>query len=59
MQLFYAPHIESETYILNLDESKHCVRVLRKKKGDFVQLVDGKGAFIQLLFQTQILNNAF
>lgn len=43
MQLFYAPHIESETYTLNLDESKHCVRVLRKKKGDFVQLVDGKG----------------
>lgn len=43
MQLFYAPHIQSETHILNLDESKHCVRVLRKKKGDSVQLVDGKG----------------
>ena len=43
MQLFYAPHIQSETHILNLEESKHCVRVLRKKKGDSVQLVDGKG----------------
>lgn len=44
MQLFYAPNINTQTYILDKDESKHCITVLRKQKGDFVQLIDGKGS---------------
>jgi 16S rRNA (uracil1498-N3)-methyltransferase len=47
MQLFYTPDIDaaSETYYLNEEESKHCVRVLRLQPGDQVQLIDGKGNF--------------
>lgn len=45
MQLFYTPDIDatSATYYLSEEESKHCVRVLRLKDGDQVQLIDGKG----------------
>ena len=45
MNIFYTPDISSENYILNEEESKHCVRVLRLKKGDEIFLVDGKGGF--------------
>jgi len=47
MQLFYTPDIDtaSDTYYLNEEESKHCVRALRLQTGDQVQLIDGKGNF--------------
>ena len=43
MQLFYTPDIDSDTHELNAEESKHCIRVLRRKKGDIIQLTDGRG----------------
>jgi len=43
MQVFYAPDVSGNTYILNEKESKHIIRVLRMKKGDSVRLIDGKG----------------
>lgn len=44
MQLFYFPNLLNNTTIdLPEDESKHCVRVLRKKIGDEIYLIDGKG----------------
>jgi 16S rRNA (uracil1498-N3)-methyltransferase len=44
MHLFFTPDISSTSeYILNEDESKHCIRVLRLQKGDKVILIDGKG----------------
>jgi 16S rRNA (uracil1498-N3)-methyltransferase len=45
MHIFYTPLIQSETYILNEEESKHCVRVLRLKVQDIVYLIDGVGGF--------------
>ena len=45
MQLFYTPDINSHDYILSKDESRHCIQVLRKKIGDIIYLVDGKGGF--------------
>ncbi len=39
---FYAPDIET-TGILPESDSQHCVRVLRMKEGDFVEIIDGKG----------------
>ena len=47
MHLFYTPDIEGQTYTLNEDESKHCVRVLRLEENDAVALVDGKGNFYE------------
>jgi 16S rRNA (uracil1498-N3)-methyltransferase len=43
MQIFYAPEITGDSYILNEIESKHIIRVLRMTKGDIVRLIDGKG----------------
>lgn len=44
MHIFYAPDItDSNEYTLNEEESKHCIRVLRLKQGDTVQIIDGKG----------------
>lgn len=45
MHLFYTPDIDSTTYTLNEEESKHSVRVLRLKIGDNVVLIDGKGGW--------------
>ncbi|MDX9882170.1 MAG: 16S rRNA (uracil(1498)-N(3))-methyltransferase [Prolixibacteraceae bacterium] len=47
MHLFYTPDISGENYILNEDESKHCVRVLRLAENDCITLVDGKGGFFE------------
>jgi 16S rRNA (uracil1498-N3)-methyltransferase len=45
MHLFYAPEITNNCleYTLTEEESKHCVRVLRLKKGSTVELLNGKG----------------
>ncbi|RDC57017.1 16S rRNA (uracil(1498)-N(3))-methyltransferase [Pedobacter chinensis] len=45
MHIFYTPDITQNTYTLNEEESKHCVRVLRLPIGSQVNLVDGKGGF--------------
>ncbi len=39
---FYAPDIET-TGILPESDSQHCVRVLRMKEGDQIEIIDGKG----------------
>lgn len=65
MQLFYFPNLVNSTFIdLPEDESKHCIRVLRKKIGDEIHLIDGIGnqAFCKITIdnpkkcQLQILN---
>ncbi|MFI3277408.1 MAG: 16S rRNA (uracil(1498)-N(3))-methyltransferase [Rikenellaceae bacterium] len=43
MQLFYAPDFTSPRYTLSEEESKHCVRVLRRGIGDTLHITDGAG----------------
>lgn len=43
MLLFYTPDIISDVYILNEEESKHIIRVLRLVSGDKISLTDGRG----------------
>ena len=43
MHVFYQPNLNQNQISLSEDESKHCVRVLRLKNGDEVDLADGKG----------------
>ncbi|MEK6449940.1 MULTISPECIES: 16S rRNA (uracil(1498)-N(3))-methyltransferase [Myroides] len=52
MQLFYSPEIEKgqTTFTFDKDESKHIIRVLRRKMGDTLYVTNGKGT----LFTTQI-----
>ena len=50
MQLFYAPDIVIGNKVLNDIESRHCVQVLRHKKGDVITIIDGEGG----LYKAQI-----
>ncbi|GAA0879963.1 16S rRNA (uracil(1498)-N(3))-methyltransferase [Algoriphagus jejuensis] len=43
MQLFFQEKIETPLTYLNEEESKHLVRVLRKKQGDSIRLTNGQG----------------
>lgn len=43
MELFYSKEIFSGICTLDADESVHCVRVLRHRTGDEIDVVDGEG----------------
>lgn len=47
MQTFFTPGIHSRSYQLDENESSHCIKVLRLSKGDFINLIDGKGGFYE------------
>jgi len=47
MQIFYVPDMEGDSCTMDETESRHCIRVLRMKKGDSVNLIDGKGVFCE------------
>lgn len=51
MHVFYTPDINSSEYLLNEEESKHCIKVLRLGIGAQVHLIDGKGG----LFKAEII----
>lgn len=46
MQLFYAPGLLGDFYTLTEEESVHCVKVLRVRKGDILTMTDGCGTRI-------------
>ena len=44
MQIFFANIFsDADTILLSEEESKHCIRVLRHKSGDVINVIDGKG----------------
>lgn len=47
MQLFYCPGILRNEFFLSDEESKHCARVLRKKAGDSIHIIDGQGTYYE------------
>lgn len=47
MQIFYVPGISGSSCVMDENESRHCVRVLRMSKGDKVRIVDGQGGFFE------------
>ncbi|CAI8302423.1 MAG: Ribosomal RNA small subunit methyltransferase E [Flavobacterium sp. SCGC AAA160-P02] len=55
MQLFFNPDIDKHTtkITFNKTESKHIIRVLRKKEGDTISITNGKG----LLFKCKIISD--
>lgn len=53
MQLFYNPNInsDSESFFFDKEESKHIIKVMRKKGGDILHVTNGLG----YLFKTEII----
>ena len=49
MQLFYCPDVLNDACYLNSEESKHCIKVLRKTEGDLINLIDGQGQFYEVV----------
>ncbi len=45
MELFYSKEISGKRIVLRGDECSHCIRVLRKKAGDEIFVIDGIGGF--------------
>lgn len=45
MNYFYQPDIRKGVFELTPEESKHCIRVLRNKVDDLIQVLDGKGGW--------------
>ena len=43
MELFFSSHIEAGVCRLDHDESGHCIKVLRHKCGDQINVIDGSG----------------
>jgi 16S rRNA (uracil1498-N3)-methyltransferase len=51
MILFFSQEIQGQKAVLSAEESRHCMLVLRKKKGDSIHFTDGKGN----LYEAEIL----
>ncbi len=43
MAIFFSPNIDENSIFLDEEEARHCVKVLRKKVGDKIEIRDGKG----------------
>ena len=52
MQLFYLPDIPNNA-ILSKEESFHCLKVLRCKKNELIQLTDGKGNLFSAIIDNE------
>lgn len=46
MELFYSDNISGSLVTLDKEESMHCVRVLRHREGDSINIIDGKGTLL-------------
>lgn len=51
MNIFYEPNIK-QTSLLNEDESRHAIKVLRLTGGDLIFVVDGRGGFYKCQIKT-------
>lgn len=47
MNLFYQPLTGEGVNYLDEEESRHCIRVLRKRQGELIHITDGKGSFYE------------
>lgn len=43
VELFYAYEADGKTCLLDADESAHCIKVLRHRAGDEIDVIDGNG----------------
>ena len=47
MEIFYARESDGKTVFLDQEESAHCVKVLRHRRGDEITVVDGLGTMMR------------
>lgn len=49
MNLFYQPRLQEGALYLDNEESRHCIKVLRRRTGDPLHITDGAGTFYQAI----------
>ncbi len=47
MELFYSGNIRNGVCVLDEDEGRHCIKVLRHSPGDIINVIDGKGSLYE------------
>ncbi len=47
MELFYTKNIDGDRCFLDEEESRHCVKVLRHRKGEEIEVIDGLGTLLK------------
>lgn len=52
MEVYYQPDILSGVHELSVEESRHCIKVLRHERGDTIHVADGRGT----LFEVRVLD---
>lgn len=55
MELFFAHRIEGGICFLDQEESTHCIKVLRHRSGDGINVIDGEGT----LYRCRIISDSF
>ncbi len=55
MQLFFGNKISESLISLSIDEAKHCVKILRKQKDDYIYITEGKG----IIYNCMITNDNY
>ena len=48
MEVYYQPEILSGVHELSVEESKHCIKVMRHEKGDTIHVADGRGTLFEV-----------
>ena len=56
-QFYYSDHVFNEAIILPEDEAHHILNVLRKKQGDSIIVVDGKGGWFKTVLDSDNIKN--
>ncbi|MEI7420620.1 MAG: 16S rRNA (uracil(1498)-N(3))-methyltransferase [Prolixibacteraceae bacterium] len=51
MNIFFVADLSSGSFVLNKEESRHCIKVLRLKKDDQILVMNGKGSIFQAAIQ--------
>lgn len=52
MEIFYSKDFNGYSFVLGEEESQHCVRVLRRRKGDAVNVIDGSGTLYKCVISS-------
>jgi len=56
MNIFYSPDINDNFFNLSKEETIHCLKVLRHKKGDKVLVANGRGLIFECVLEDENLN---
>jgi len=58
MELFYSDNISPDHIFLDAQEAQHCIKVLRHRSGDLINVIDGQGTLFTCRLEDDSVKNA-